>query len=140
MWFIIPCLVTVALWALIRFLIHCDWSPVVRRRYINIGWDDGMRWDQPPYLPPHLNPYLITDNDRALAMRLYNRPYTTAQPTTELDMSPRRFDYYMTGYEQALDYKREREGIIATRRSELDRVRRLDHEIRKAHHELTEEA
>ena len=43
---------------------------------------------------------------------------------------------YMTGYERALDYKRQREGIIASREAQLGRIQRLDTEIRAAAREL----
>lgn len=131
-------LLTAVIGVLIGLLLRCDRSPVVRRRYLNRGWDDGMRWEK-PYTPP--KPTTLDEIDEYLMkIRLGFGSSTGTQPTTELDMSRRRFDYYMTGYEQALDYKREREGIIATRKTHLERIQRLDTEIRKAHHELTEEA
>lgn len=120
---------------LIGLLLRCDWSPVVRRRYINLGWEDGMQWGLRP--APRAYPSI----GYGLAFtghRSYGWPYTNTQPTTELDMSRRCFDYYMTGYEQALDYKRQREGIIATRKTHLGRIQQLDTEIRAAAKELKE--
>ena len=141
MWFIIFVSSVVVLGVLIGLLLRCEWSPVVRRHYWQLGWEDGMRWQEP--YTPQPPPASLDGIDRYMAeLRLRSSIWycTDTRPKTELDMSRRRFDYYMTGYEQALDYKRQREGIIATRRSELDRARRLDHEIRQAHHELMEDA
>ena len=136
MW-IIAALVAVIIGALIPVLNSCDWSPVVRRRYINLGWEDGMRWKK-PYTPPS-QPTTVDEIDEYLMkIRLGFRSSAGTQPTTELDMSRQRFDYYMTGYEQALDYKREREGIIATRKTHLERIQQLDTEIRAAAKELKE--
>lgn len=113
MWFIIPVLSAGVLWALMCLLLYNDRSPLVRRRYLDRGWEDGMRWAG-------------TD--------LWGSP--RKRPLTELDMSRRCFDYYMTGYERALDYKRQREGIIASREAHLGRIQQLDAEIRAAAKEL----
>lgn len=141
MWSIILGLLAAVIGVLIGLLLRCDWSPVVRRRYINLGWDDGMRWEK-PYTPkpgrstmPELGGYFVGPH-----LGEYVRSSLNTSPTTELDMSRRCFDYYMTGYEQALDYERQREGIIATRMAHLGRIQRLDTEIRAAAKELKEEA
>ena len=114
MWFIIAALSAVVFGVLIGLLTHCDWSPVVRLRYLDRGWEDGMRW---------------------AGKDLWGSPMKRP-PLTELDMSRRCFDYYMTGYERALDYKRQREGIIASREAQLGRIQQLDTEIRAAAREL----
>lgn len=132
-------LLAAALGVLIGLLLRCDWSPVVRRRYINRGWDDGMRWEKP--YTPQPPPIRLDTIDRYMAehrLRSSTWACTDTRPTTELDMSRRCFDYYMTGYEQALDYKRQREGIIATRKTHLGRIQQLDTEIRAAAKELKE--
>ena len=133
MW-IIAVIVAVIVGSLFPVLYSCDWSPVVRRRYINLGWEDGMRWEK-LYPPPE--PTTPAEIDEYLTkIRLGFWSSASTRPTTELDMSRRCFDYYMTGYEQALDYKREREGIIATRKTHLGRIQQLDTEIRNAAKEL----
>lgn len=133
MW-IIATLVAIIVGVLLAALSFCDWSPVVRRRYLNRGWDDGMRWEKSYTLPEH--PTLDEIDEYLTKIRLGFCSSTGTRPTTELDMSRRCFDYYMTGYEQALDYKREREGIIATRKTHLGRIQQLDTEIRNAAKEL----
>lgn len=138
MWSIILGLLTAVIGVLIGLLLRCEWSPVVRRRYLNLGWEDGMRWDKPYALPKPTTAAEL--DDYLIRMRLGWGMLRGTSPTTELDMSRRCFDYYMTGYEQALDYERQREGIIATRMAHLGRIQRLDTEIRAAAKELKEEA
>lgn len=126
MWVIIAAFTAAAVGVLTGLLTHCEWSPIVRGRYRNRGWEDGMRWEKPP--PPRTNfGYFYW-------MSLHN-----TRPTTELTMSKRCFDYYLEGYEQALEHKRWQEGIVATREAHLARAQRLDVEIRTAAKELKEE-